>query len=142
MQELSTFREVNLFLRGLIPLIGFKTTNVYYTRKAREAGESKYPLIKMISFALEGITSLSVVPLRLVTLIGGMIFLTSLSLSLWIIISKLLGNVVPGWTSIVLPIYLIGGIQIMCIGILGEYLGKTYKEVKARPRYIYERELF
>ncbi|MFC1529038.1 glycosyltransferase family 2 protein, partial [Candidatus Latescibacterota bacterium] len=140
--SLSTFSEVNLFLRGIIPLIGFQSTSVSYERKKRKAGKTKYPLRKMLSFAWDGITSFSVAPLRLVTAIGAIIFLGTLALSAWALYSKMVGRVLPGWTSTVLPIYFIGGIQVMCIGVIGEYLGKIYMEVKARPRYIKDMELF
>lgn len=137
---LKEFREVNLFLRGIVPLIGFSSSNVYYERVERFAGESKYPLMKMISFALEGITSFSVTPLRIITAIGIIVFLLSLAMTAYILSVKLLsGGAVPGWASTVLPVYLLGGIQIFCIGIIGEYLGKIYKETKARPRYIMEK---
>jgi polyisoprenyl-phosphate glycosyltransferase len=140
---LSLFKEFNLFLRGLFPLIGFKSTSVYYDRGKRFAGESKYPLRKMVSFALEGITSFSIVPLRIVTAFGFMIFLLSLLMSLYILYETLIRhNTIPGWASTVLPIYFIGGLQLLGIGLLGEYIGKIYKEVKSRPRYITETEIF
>ena len=140
-ESLSSFREVNLFLRGIIPIIGFKATQVFYDRKARLAGKTKYPLSRMLSFAWDGITSFSVVPLRIVTVMGALIFLVTLLMSAWALYGKLTGHVLPGWTSTVLPIYFIGGIQVMCIGIVGEYLGKIYMEVKARPRFIKDVEL-
>jgi polyisoprenyl-phosphate glycosyltransferase len=140
--SLSTFGEVNLFLRGIIPLIGFRAASIFYERKARKAGKTKYPLKKMLSFAWDGVTSFSVAPLRLVTAVGAIIFLATLAMSAWALYSKIVGLVLPGWTSTVLPIYFIGGIQVMCIGIIGEYLGKIYMEVKARPRYIKDMELF
>lgn len=140
-EHLVSFREVNLFLRAIIPLIGFKSAIVYYERKERFAGISKYPLKKMISFALDGITSFSVTPLRFITVLGFIIFLGSCVLSLWALWLKIIGKSIPGWTSTVLPIYFIGGVQLLSIGILGEYLGKIYKEVKARPRYFKEEEL-
>jgi glycosyltransferase involved in cell wall biosynthesis len=140
-EHLISFREVNLFLRALIPLIGFKSTNVYYDRKERLAGVSKYPFKKMLSFALDGITSFSITPLRFITLSGFIIFLGSCVLSIWALWLKLIGKSIPGWASTVLPLYFIGGVQLLSIGILGEYLGKIYKEVKARPRYFKEEEL-
>jgi len=137
-ENLLRFGEVNLFLRGIFPLIGFNSTTVYYDRLERTAGETKYPLMKMLGFALEGITSFSVKPLRIVSLIGITLFFISLILALYSLYSYLFLGTVPGWTSITLPIYFIGGVQILCIGIIGEYLGKIYKEVKSRPRFIIE----
>lgn len=143
LNALSNFREVNLFLRGIVPLLGFKSISIYYTRAERFAGESKYPLKKMLSFALNGITSFSTLPLRFITTLGFIIFLFSFLMSLWVLAEKFIfGNAVTGWTSTVLPIYFLGGIQIMSIGLIGEYVGKIYKEVKARPRFIIEKELF
>lgn len=141
LEELEKFQEVNLFLRGIFPLMGFKTKIVHYTRLERTAGTSKYPLKKMLSFAFDGITSLSIKPLRMITWAGFIIFLISLILSVWVLIDKLSGHTVAGWASIVLPIYLIGGIQLLSLGIIGEYMGKIYKEIKHRPRYIIEEEL-
>jgi len=137
-ENLLKFGEVNLFLRGIFPLIGFNSTTVYYDRLERSAGTSKYPFMKMLGFALEGITSFSVKPLRIVSLIGIFIFFVSLILAFYSLYSYLFLGTVPGWTSITLPIYFIGGIQILCIGIIGEYLGKIYKEVKSRPKFIIE----
>lgn len=138
-ESLKQYGEENLFLRGVFPLMGYKSTNVVYDRKERLAGNSKYPLIKMLSFAWEGITSLSIKPLRLVTAIGFLVFGISVVLSLYVIFSRFYLNVVPGWSSIVLPLYLLGGIQLLAIGIIGEYLGKIYREVKHRPRYIIDK---
>jgi hypothetical protein len=139
---LRQFKEVNLFLRGVVPLMGFKSAIVYYSRAVRFAGESKYPLRKMIALALEGITSFSVVPLRLITFVGFATFLGTVLVSIWAIwVRFFTANAVPGWTSVVLPIYFLGGVQILCVGILGEYLGKTYAEVKSRPRFFIERIL-
>lgn len=137
-ENLFTFGEVNLFLRGIFPLIGFNNTKVYYDRLERTAGTTKYPLKKMFAFALEGITSFSVKPLRFVSLIGVFIFIVSILLAFYSLFSYFYLGTVPGWTSITLPIYFLGGIQILCIGIIGEYLGKVYQEVKARPRFIIE----
>jgi len=137
-ENLLRFGEVNLFLRGIFPLIGFNHTTVYYDRLERDAGTTKYPLIKMLGFALEGITSFSVKPLRIVSLIGIFIFFGSVLLSLYSLYSYFFMGTVPGWTSVILPIYFLGGVQILCIGIIGEYLGKIYKEVKSRPRFIIE----
>ena len=141
-EELSRFREVNLFLRGIFPCLGFKTASVYYKRKKRTAGETKYPLKKMIAFAFEGITSFSIAPMRLVTLIGAIVSVFSLGMGFWALIAVFSKKVVPGWASTVIPIYFLGGIQLLSLGIIGEYIGKIYKEVKARPRFIRETELF
>ncbi len=139
LENLGTFNEVNLFLRGVFPLIGFPSTMVYYDRLERFAGESKYPLKKMMAFAFDGISSFSVKPLRMVSIIGILVFLASIVMALYSLYSYLFLGTVPGWTSITLPIYFISGIQILCIGIIGEYLGKVYKEVKARPRFIIDK---
>ena len=137
---LMGYHEVNLFLRGIIPLLGFRSAIVYYKRSERLAGKSKYPLRRMLSLAWEGVTSFSVMPLRIVTVLGAAIFALTMLISLYIVGVRLFTNLaIPGWASTVLPIYLLGGVQIFCIGILGEYLGKVYKEVKARPRYIIEK---
>lgn len=138
-ESLKQYREVNLYLRGIIPLLGFRSEIVYYDRAKRFAGQSKYPLRKMVALALEAITSFSVVPLRLIALLGFAVFAGTIFVSLWALWVRLFSNAaVPGWTSVVLPMYLLGGIQLFCIGVLGEYLGKTYKEVKDRPRYLIE----
>lgn len=136
LDELADFKEVNLFLRGLVPLIGFQSAKVYYERRERFAGESKYPLKKMISFAMNGITSFSVKPLKLITNFGFIMVIVSVIAFIWAFISKLLGNTELGWSSTLCSIWLIGGIQILCLGIIGEYVGKIYAEVKHRPRYI------
>ena len=127
---------MNLFLRGIFPLIGYKTDIVYYERNERFAGESKYPLKKMLNFAWDGITSFSVKPIRLVLKIGVLIFILSLLMLIYCLIVKLLGKTVAGWTFIVGSIWLIAGIQMLSIGIIGEYVGKIYNESKRRPRYI------
>lgn len=137
-QELIQFDERNLFLRGIVPTIGFKQTKVLYDRKEREAGETKYPFRKMVSFALEGITSFSVRPLRLITISGLIIFIICLGLSAVTLISYINGDTIRGWASTVLPFFLLGGLQIFFIGIIGEYIGKIYKEIKKRPRFIIE----
>lgn len=134
----SNFNEVNLFLRGMFPIIGFKSTCVPYKRQERIAGKSHYPLHKMISFALDGITSLTIRPLRLIMSLGGIIAVLSFIGVLWSIISEFCGNTVAGWASMTSIICFIGGIQLICTGILGEYIGKIYLEVKHRPRYIIE----
>lgn len=136
LQELSNYKEVNLFLRGLVPLIGFQSANVYYERHERFAGESKYPLKKMISFAMNGITSFSTKPLKLITNLGIFMFIVSLIAFLWAFISKLTGITEVGWSSTVCSIWMIGGLQLLCLGIIGEYVGKIYAEVKQRPRFI------
>lgn len=139
---LKDFREVNLFLRGIVPLIGFKSSVVYYTRTERMAGVSKYPLRKMMALALDAVTSFSVVPLRLISALGVLVFLFSIGMGIYTLWIRLFSDrAVPGWTSTLLPIYLLGGLQILCVGILGEYLGKVYQETKRRPRYIIEKVL-
>ncbi len=141
LKALLEFKEVNLFLRGLIHLIGFKTDYVFFDVKERFAGQTKYPLRKMLALALDGITSFSVVPLRLITLIGFLIFMGSLIMSGYIFYTAIFTNKsVPGWASTVLPIYFIGGVQLLSLGIIGEYIGKIYMETKRRPRYIVEKE--
>ncbi|HKM32380.1 MAG TPA: glycosyltransferase family 2 protein [Oscillospiraceae bacterium] len=135
-EGLAEFREVNLFLRGIVPLIGYTSGVVEYERKERFAGESKYPLRKMLNFALDGITSFSIKPIRLVTTIGLMIFLASLAMLVYFLVLKLLDKTVPGWTTLVMSIWMIGGIQLLSLGVIGEYIGKIYKEVKDRPKYI------
>lgn len=136
LQELANFPEVNLFLRGMVPLIGFKSSNVYYERHERFAGESKYPLKKMLSFAMNGITSFSVKPLKMITNFGFIMVVVSIIAFIWAFVSKLMGKTEIGWSSTLCSIWLIGGIQILCLGIIGEYIGKIYAEVKQRPRYI------
>ena len=135
-EELSGFREVNLFLRGLIPMLGFKTATVEYERDKRFAGESKYPLKKMIYFAIDGITSCSIRPIRLITLFGFIIFLISIVMLIYIIRGHLLGGTIQGWTTQVVLTCFFGGFQIMSIGVVGEYVGKIYLETKDRPRFI------
>lgn len=136
LEELEHFDEVNLFLRGIVPLIGFKTAVVEYERHERFAGESKYPLRKMLAFAFDGITSFSIKPIRLITLLGFLIFLASLVFIVVSVVLKLMSKTVLGWTSIVASIWMIGGIQLLCLGVIGEYIGKIYSETKHRPRYI------
>jgi glycosyltransferase involved in cell wall biosynthesis len=138
LEALGGFREVNLFLRGLVPLLGFKTTTVAYERKPRLLGESKYPLRKMLKLAFDGITSFSAMPLRFITTLGFVVFILSLGMSAYALLGLFYFKVVPGWVSIVLPMYLLGGIQLLAIGIIGEYLAKIYREVKNRPRFIIE----
>ena len=141
LNALSTFREVNLFLRGLAPLVGFQSDTVAYDRAERFAGESKYPFKKMLSFAIDGITSFSVKPLRLITSCGIVIFIISLFMLLYTLISWIAGNTVTGWTSTLASIWLIGGIQLLSLGVIGEYIGKVYNETKQRPRFIIDRYL-
>lgn len=136
-RALSQFREVNLYLRGMIPLLGLRSTRVEYQRRARFAGESKYPLSRMLALAWQAITSFSVVPLRVITVLGFLIFVGSLLASGWILWARFVADqAVPGWASIVLPVSLLGGIQMLGIGVVGEYLGKIYLESKGRPRYL------
>lgn len=134
----ADYEEVNLFLRGLIPMLGYKTATVEYERGERAAGESKYPLKKMIAFALEGITSMSVKPIRLVTFLGVFIFSISALMLLYSLIRHWTGNTVEGWTSTVVSIWAIGGLQLLSIGVIGEYIGKIYLETKRRPKFTIE----
>lgn len=134
-ETLESYKEVNLFLRGIVPLIGFKTSQVEYERGERFAGESKYPLNKMIQFAIEGITSFSVRPIRIITVSGIIISLVSLIMIIYSVIGHFLGYTITGWTTLVVALYFLGGFQIFSIGIVGEYIGKIYLEVKQRPRY-------
>jgi polyisoprenyl-phosphate glycosyltransferase len=137
---LESYREVNLFLRGIMPLLGFRSTEVAYTRAERFAGESKYSMRKMLALALDGVTSFSAFPLRMITMIGLVVFALSSAMGLWALWASLFGvATVPGWTSTVVPVYLLGGVQLLCIGIIGEYLSKIYLEVKQRPRYFIEK---
>ncbi len=136
LQEFAGFKEVNLFLRGMFPLVGFKSTCVYYERHERLAGKSHYPLSKMLSLAFDGITSLSIKPIRMITGMGIGVSMLSFSGVIWAVVRALLGHTVVGWTSTVCIVCFMGGIQLICLGVLGEYIGKIYLEVKARPRYI------
>lgn len=135
---LSEYKEVNLFLRGIVPMIGYETDVVYYERHERFAGESKYPLKKMISFAVDGITSCSVKPIRMITALGMFIFSVSIFMLIYFLIVWGLGKTVAGWTTIVISLWGIGGLILLSLGIIGEYVGKIYMEVKERPRYIIE----
>ncbi|WP_195797340.1 glycosyltransferase family 2 protein [Roseateles sp. DAIF2] len=140
-EALREYREVNLFLRGVIPQLGFTTAQVYYDRAERFAGESKYPLSKMLGLAWQGVTSFSTMPLRLITSLGLLISLASFGITLWALWVRLFSDSsVPGWASTVVPIYLLGGIQLLCIGIIGEYLAKTYVETKRRPLFHIEHD--
>ncbi|MBQ8184812.1 MAG: glycosyltransferase family 2 protein [Lachnospiraceae bacterium] len=138
LEGLSEFQEVNLFLRGIVPLIGYKSAIVTYERNERFAGESKYPLKKMLAFATDGITSFSIKPIRLITISGFVIFLISLCMLIYSIWVHFFGDTVWGWTSTIVSIWAIGGLQLLAIGIVGEYIGKIYMETKARPKYIIE----
>lgn len=141
LDELEKFNEVNLFLRGIVPLLGFKTAIVEYKRAERFAGESKYPLRKMLNFAIDGITSFSVKPLRLVTSLGIIVLVVSLLIMLYSLVAKFSGHTVEGWAFTVISVWFIGGVQMLSIGIVGEYIGKIYSETKSRPRFIIEKEL-
>lgn len=141
LEHLREFNEVNLFLRGIIPLIGFESTNVYYERHERYAGESKYPLKKMLAFAFDGITSFSVTPIRLITTLGFSMFIISFIMLVYVLYQRVFGYTVSGWPSLMISIWFIGGIQLIALGLIGEYIGKIYKEVKRRPRYIVEEEI-
>ena len=136
LQELAEFKEVNIFLRGMVPLVGFKSTNVYYERHERIAGESHYPLRKMLALAFDGITSLSIKPIRIITGLGILIAFLSFVGVVWSIIMRLLGQTVSGWASMISIICFIGGVQLISLGVIGEYIGKIYLETKQRPRYI------
>ena len=138
--ELKNYKEVNLFLRGIIPLIGFKTSIVEYDRGERFAGKSKYPLKKMIYFAIDGITSTSVRPIRMITMFGLMCIVFSIAYGIYVLVGHATGGTIPGWTTSVLLICFFGGAQMMCTGIVGEYVGKIYLEAKNRPRYIVEKK--
>ena len=140
-EGLADFKEVNLFLRGIVPQIGYPWTTVEYERAKRFAGESKYPLKKMLSFAFDGITSFSVKPLRLILALGVVIFALSLVMLLWTLVRWIAGATVSGWASLMCSIWMIGGIQLLALGVIGEYMGKVYSEAKARPRFIIERVL-
>jgi len=142
LDALAQFKEVDLFLRGIVPLLGFRSCSVYYARAERFAGETKYPLKKMIFFALDGIASFSIMPLRLITMVGFILFMLSLLAIVWITVEKLFfDNTVQGWASTMISIYLIGGIQIMSLGIIGEYVGRNFQQSKGRPRYIIDKEI-
>lgn len=136
LQHFADFEEVNIFLRGMIPLVGFKSTSVYYERAERIAGESHYPLRKMLALAFNGITSLSVKPINLISGVGAFFSLVGLALALWAIIRAILGHTVAGWASLLCVVCLLGGIQLISLGVIGQYIGKTYMETKRRPRYI------
>lgn len=140
-EGLAEFKEVNLFLRGIIPLIGYSSDFVYYERGERFAGESKYPLKKMLSFAVEGITSLSTKPLRMITLLGFFIFIVSIGMLIYSLFRHFTGATIVGWTTLMVSLWAIGGLILLSLGVVGEYIGKIYLETKARPRYIIEQFL-
>lgn len=136
LDELEEFKEVNIYLRGLVPLVGFKSTQVYYERHERIAGESHYPFSKMMGLAMNGITSLSIKPIRMISGLGVAVSILSFLLIIWTVVSFFIGNTVPGWASTCAIVCFVGGIQLICLGVIGEYIGKIYLETKARPRYI------
>ena len=138
LEGLFEFKEVNLFLRGIVPLVGYKSAKVHYDRKERYAGESKYPLKKMVSFALDGITSFSIKPIKMIASLGAIFVLVSGSMLIYSLISYFTGHSVSGWTSLITSIWALGGLQLLAIGIIGEYIGKVFLETKKRPRYIIE----
>ena len=135
---LAEFPERNMFLRGMVPLVGYRSTSVYYDRNERFAGESKYPLKKMLSFAFDGITSFSISPIRMISALGAVVCIISVIMAVYALVEKLLGNTGAGWASLMMSIWFIGGVQLLSVGLIGEYIGKLYKEVKRRPRYIIE----
>ena len=136
LREFAEYKEVNLFLRGMVPLVGFPSTSVYYERHQRLAGESHYPLKKMLSLAFDGITSLSIKPIRLITSLGLLVALISFIGVIWSVIEFFLGQTVSGWASMTSIICFVSGVQLICLGVIGEYIGKIYLETKHRPRYI------
>jgi Glycosyl transferase family 2. len=138
LEGLSRFQEVNLFLRGIVPMIGFSWDVVYYERGERFAGESKYPFGKMISFAVEGITSLSTRPIRMITGLGFIIFLVSIGILIYSLVRHYMGATIVGWTTLMVSVWAIGGLILLSLGVVGEYVGKIYLETKSRPRYIIE----
>ena len=141
LEEMAKYKEVNLFLRGIVPMIGFKTDVVTYERHERMAGESKYPLKKMLALAIDGITSLSTKPIRFIVFLGLFIVLCSIGMLIYSLVQHFLGHTSIGWTSLIVSIWAIGGLQLLAIGVIGEYIGKIYLETKARPRYIIEKVL-
>ena len=141
LEELENYKEVNLFLRGIVPMIGFKTDVVTYERHKRFAGESKYPLKKMLALAVDGITSLSIKPIRFIVFLGMLIFVCSIAMLIYSLVQHFLGNTSIGWTSLIVSIWAISGLQLLAIGVIGEYIGKIYLETKERPKYIIERVL-
>lgn len=142
LDALESFKEVNLFLRGLVPLIGFKSDKVYYDRGSRYAGKSKYPLSKMLAFAFEGITSLSIRPIQIIIRLGVLLSVVGLAVLIYSLVQHFLQNTEAGWTSIMASVWTIGGLQMIAIGVIGKYIGKIYLETKARPRFIIEKNTF
>lgn len=138
LKTLSEFPERNLFLRGMVPLVGYKSDCVYYSRHERFAGESKYPLKKMLSFAFDGITSFSISPIRLISALGTIVCIISIIMAIYTIVAKITGHANSGWASLMISIWFLGGVELLAVGLIGEYIGKMYKEVKRRPRYIIE----
>ena len=138
LKTLSEFPERNLFLRGMVPLVGYKSDCVYYSRHERFAGESKYPLKKMLSFAFDGITSFSISPIRLISALGAIVCIISIIMAIYTIVAKITGHANSGWASLMISIWFLGGVELLAVGLIGEYIGKMYKEVKRRPRYIIE----
>ncbi|MCD8181499.1 MAG: glycosyltransferase family 2 protein [Firmicutes bacterium] len=135
---LSQFHERNMFLRGMVPLVGYRSTSVYYDRNERFAGESKYPLKKMLSFAFDGITSFSISPIRMISAFGAIVCVIAVIMAVYALVQKIIGHTNAGWASLMMSIWFIGGVQLLSVGLIGEYIGKLYKEVKRRPRYIIE----
>ncbi|WP_432419150.1 glycosyltransferase family 2 protein [Ligilactobacillus acidipiscis] len=140
--SLLKYKERNLFLRGMVPLVGYRSTNVYYVRKERFAGKSKYPLKKMVNFAFDGITSFSIAPIHVIFDLGVLIVLVGIVMMGYILIQKILGDVVSGWSSLMISIWVLGGVQLISISVIGEYVGKVFSEVKQRPRYVIEEDDF
>lgn len=140
-EQYSKYEESNLYIRGIVPMIGYETDCVYYDRKERVAGESKYPLKKMLALAFNGISSLSVKPITMITGLGAIIIFLSIVAAIYALVSYCVGSTVPGWTSLILSIWFLGGVQLLCIGLIGQYIGKIYLEVKHRPRYNIEKVL-
>lgn len=141
LEGLAQFKEVNLFLRGVVPMVGYSSEVVYYERNERFAGESKYPLRKMVAFAVEGITSLSITPLRLITNMGILVFMVSIVMLIYSFVRHFMGETIVGWTTLMVSVWAIGGLILLAIGVVGEYIGKIYLEAKGRPRFIIEKEL-
>lgn len=141
-RELLSFSERNIFLRAMVPLVGYRSAKVFYERKERFAGESKYPLNKMIKFALDGVTSFSVVPIRLIMSLGLLIVFVGVILFIYTIVQKINGNVNSGWSSLMISIWVLGGVQLVCLSVIGEYIGKVFTEVKRRPRFNIEDDLY
>ncbi|WP_077624301.1 glycosyltransferase family 2 protein [Sediminibacillus massiliensis] len=142
LEELCKYKETNLFLRGIVPLLGFKSTEVAYTRKERHAGNTKYPLKRMLSFAFDGVTSFSIAPIRFISFLGMLLFMCGVVTGGYALMQKLTGNANAGWTSLMVSIWFIGGLQLIGIGIIGEYIGRVFLEVKGRPKYAVDIDLY